>query len=384
MTNVYDVLEICLEEIEKGADVESLLIRYPEFAQELRPILQAASAAKGLSPSDPSEEILRRNRAKVLQHAAEMREAQVKRAPRLNWFAPLRRLAFTLAILVLAFFSGTNLVGAASTSLPGDELYPVKRSWERLQVIFLLDSEARKALEVDHENERIEELLELIAGNRSAGVTFSGLVTRQNGSEWLVAGIRVQISPEAELPDGSVPLLSAVRVRGSTQADGSVLAESIEILSAEDSLPEIEDESHEDDDLQNENESMAEVAAGTPIPAASQTPDDDQVEFSGVLNVGDGDFWTINGVASDVSNAEVVGTPAVGASVTVEGYFNPDGVFIVTKITFEENDSNSGSGSNSNTNSNDNANDNDASNDNTNGNDNDNDDNSGSGGGGDD
>lgn len=384
MTNVYDVLETCLEEIEKGADVESLLIRYPDFALELRPILQAASAAKGLSPADPSEEMLRRNRAKVLQHAAEMREAQVKRAPRLNWFAPLRRLAFTLAILVLVFVSGTNLVGAASTSLPGDELYPVKRSWERLQVIFLLDSEARKALEVDHENERIEELLELIAGNRSAGVTFSGLVTGQNGSEWLVAGIRVRISPDAELPDESVLLLSAVRVRGSTQADGSVLAESIEILSAEDSLPEIENELPGDDDLQNENESMADVAAGTPIPAASQTPDDDQVEFSGVLNVGDGDFWTINGVASDVSNAEVVGTPAVGASVTVEGYFNPDGVFIVTRITFEENDSNSGSGSNSNTNSNDNVNDNDALNGNTNGNDNDNDDNSGSGGGGDD
>jgi len=83
-----------------------------------------------------------------------------------------------------------------------------------------------------------------------------------------------------------------------------------------------------------------------------------------------------------VSGVEVEGTPVVGAAVTVEGYFSPDGEFIVTKIKFEEKlpGSDSGSGSNSNSNENGNSNSNDNSNDNGSGGGS----NKGSGGGGDD
>ena len=384
MTTLYDALDSCLQEIENGADVESVLVRFPDIVDELRPILLAAVNAQAISAPSPSKDVVQRNRAKILQRAVEMREERARSSFNLNWFAPVRRLAFTFVILFLVFVSGTSLVGAASTSLPGDDLYPVKRSWERLQVFFLLDAQTRKDLEVDHENERIEELLELFAGRRTADVTFSGLITRQNGNEWLVAGIRVQIAPGTELPDEAVQLNKAVRVHGSTLADGSVLAARIEILSPEDTLPEVENEPQDGEEGQNENESAS--GESTPVPEESLEPD--EVEFDGVLNVRNGDFWTINGMPADVSEAEVIGTPAVGASVTLEGYFNPDGIFIVTKIEFEETDSNSGSGSNSNTNSNDNTNDNSNDND-DNGNDdhNDNDgddDNSGSGGGGDD
>ncbi len=42
MNDIYDVLEICLQELENGADMESVLARYPELAAELRPILKAS------------------------------------------------------------------------------------------------------------------------------------------------------------------------------------------------------------------------------------------------------------------------------------------------------------------------------------------------------
>jgi hypothetical protein len=45
----------------------------------------------------------------------------------------------------------------------------------------------------------------------------------------------------------------------------------------------------------------------------------------------DGSLWTINGQPMDVSNAEIKGSPVVGAIAKVEGYFNSDGVFIVTR-----------------------------------------------------
>ena len=72
--NLYDILEICLQEIENGVDIEVILARYPEFAEELRPILQASMNAKQMAASEPSSEVVRRNRAKLLQHAAQMRE----------------------------------------------------------------------------------------------------------------------------------------------------------------------------------------------------------------------------------------------------------------------------------------------------------------------
>ncbi len=380
MNNLYDVLETCLQEIENGAEIEAVLLRHPEYADELRPLLEASLGAKKMSAPEPSNDVVRKNRAKILQHAAELRESKVKPAIRVNWIVPLRRLASTLAILILVFASGISLVGAASTSLPGENLYPVKRSWEGLQLLFTFNADLRDALKVKHENERIEELHELFANGRSAEVTFSGLVTRQTDTGWLVAGFPVVISSQTDLPSQPVPVNSAVRVEGSTQPDGSVLATSIELLPPGASLPEVEDEPGEDGDSQDEVESAPESEGETPEIAATQTSEANEIEFDGTLDILNGDFWTINGVPSDVSNAEIIGTPAVGAAVIVEGFFDTNGVFVVTKIKFEEGKSNNDNGSNSNDDTsgdhdnNDNGNDNNSNNDNDNSNDNDNDD----------
>ncbi len=364
---LIDALEVCLQEIENGAEIESVLLRYPDLADELRPILETSLRARALSVPEPSAESMRKYRAKILQRAAEMREAKIKPAPRHSWIAPLRRLAATLAVLLIVFASGTSLVGAASTSLPGDELYPVKRSWENLQLFFTFNAELYKALEVEHENERIEELRELLATRRSAEVTFSGVVTRQTGTGWLVAGIPVTISPETDLPTQPVQVNSPVRVVGVSQADDSVLALRIDLLPPGASLPVVEDDVQDDGD-----ESISESGDDAPEAVTTQTPEPPEIVFDGTLDVLDEEFWTINGVSADVSDAEVEGTPAVGAPVIVEGYFNEDGVFVVTRIIFPEEDANNNdSGSNSNDGNNENStNDND--------NENSNDDNSGS------
>lgn len=373
MNNLYDTLEICLMQIENGAEIESVLQNYPDLADELRPILEASLVAKKLSAPEPSADVVRKNRAKILQRAAELRLLKVMPAVRLNWWVPLRRLVSTLTILVLVLASGTSLVGAASTSLPGENLYPVKRSWESLQLLFTFNAKFREALEVEHENERIEELRELLAAGRSAEVTFSGLVTSQTDSGWLVAGVPVVISPQTELPAQPLPENSAVRVVGSTQPDGSVLATNIELLPPGSSLPEAEEEPGQEDDSQNENDSIPESGEDAPEFVATESPEADNIKFDGTLDILNEDFWTINGVPSDVSTAEIIGTPSVGAAVTVEGFFNERGEFVVTKIKFEEEQLNN-SGSNSNDdNSGDNDN-NDNVNDNSNDNSNDNDD----------
>lgn len=247
MNNLYEALEICLQDIEQGADVEAVLFRYPDLAEELRPILEASAGAKSLAVPAPSVEAVRRNRAKVLNHAAQIRETK-SRSSRRIWFASLRRLAVTSAVLFILFVSGTRLVGASSSSLPGDNLYPVKRTWEGLRLLLTFNGQQRETLELEHENERLHELREVLASGRSAEVDFNGLVTSQNGNEWVVAGVRVLISNQTEIRDAGIVVGSAVRVRGVTQSSDTVLAERIRLLSSDAKVPEDGHESESDND----------------------------------------------------------------------------------------------------------------------------------------
>lgn len=253
MNKLYNVLELCLQEIEQGADIDTVLFHYPDFADELRPILEASLDAKSMAAPAPSAEVVRRNRAKVLQQAAQMREARVKSSQRI-WFASLRRVTVTLTVVAALFVSGTNLVRAASTTLPGDNLYPVKRTWEDVLLLFTFNLQEREALEVEHENERLHEVRELFAEGRSEDVEFGGLVTSQNGNEWVVSpGITVLVSTQTELRAGPIVVGSAVRVEGETRSDGMVLAERIEVLPPGATLPDMEDEHEGKNEQEQDN-----------------------------------------------------------------------------------------------------------------------------------
>jgi hypothetical protein len=372
MNNLYDALEICLQDIEKGADLESVLFRYPELADELRPILETSLKAKGMAVSDPSSDVVRRNRAKLLQHAAQMREAKIQSSRRL-WSVPLRRALVTLVVVAMLFMSGTGLVRAASTTLPGDNLYPVKRTWEDVLVMLTFNIQAREALEIEHENERLEELYEIFAEGRSVRVDFAGLVTRQNGDLWLVSKVPVVITAQTDLRDPLIQIGDAVRVRGYTQSDGTVLADRLELLDAgtplpeldDDDSPEIEQERPEDEDDDNEDNS-GQGSEGEAPEAPESSSGSEELSLNGAVDSINGNILIVNSQPMDISTAEVKGTPRVGAIVKVEGYFDANGLFIVTKIEFLSSDSNSGSSTDSNDNGDDdNANDENSNDDNS-------------------
>ncbi|HKJ39277.1 MAG TPA: DUF5667 domain-containing protein, partial [Anaerolineales bacterium] len=252
MNKLYEALEVCLNEIEQGADVDTVLFRYPDLAEELRPILEASAQTRKMAVPGPSQDIVKRNRARLLQRAAEMREGQSASNSRRVWSVPLRRTLVTMMIVAILFISSTGLVRASSNTLPGDNLYPVKRTWEDVLVFFAFDSDRREELEFEHENERLEELHELFAEGRSANVDFSGYVTRLSGDEWRVNGITVIISSQTRLPDQEVLVGAAVRVRGQIQSGMNVMAERVDLLPPGSRLPEVEDDELENDDEEHE------------------------------------------------------------------------------------------------------------------------------------
>lgn len=378
MTNLYDALEMCLKEIEQGADVDTVLFRHPELSGELRPILETSAKAKAMAVPAPSEDVVRRNRAKVLQHASELREQRSAPALRRLWSVPLRRALVAFMMVAVLFVSGTGLVRASSATLPGDNLYPVKRTWERLSLLLTFDPSGREALEFDHENERLRELSELLASGRSAKVDFAGYVTRQSGTEWRVSAITVFLSADTRLPGEPVAVGDAVRVRGQTQS-GGVAAERIELLPSDSRLPQVDDDELEieaekpkDSTKVPEVEPVKPSRTETPVPAPtataapSSTPE--KVKIEGSVTSVQHNLIVVNGIVMDLRFAEdVKGTPAVGAFAKAEGYRGADGIFIVIKIEFKTPsggtvvpaNTNSGGDVNINTNDNDNNDDDD-------------------------
>lgn len=273
MTDLYEALEICLKEIEQGADIDTVLLRYPELVDKLRPILETSIKAKEFAIPAPSREVVRRNRAKLLQHAAQMRESKSKSPSHRVWSVPLRRALVTLVVVVTLFASGTGLVRASSNTLPGDNLYPVKRTWEDVQVLLAFNSQQRQALQLEQENERLDELHDLFAEGRSASVDFAGYITSQAGTEWQVSGISISISPGTQLPDKPVLVGAAVWVKGHAQSDGRVMADRIDLLPANTKLPEVNDNEMESGTEMEDNEDGYQQLQQSPaIESATETP----------------------------------------------------------------------------------------------------------------
>lgn len=236
--NLFDALEICLQALDQGADVESCLVRFPELAEELRPILVAAVRARSLSAPTVPVAVVRRGKARLLQTAAEMREQ--KKAPlvvptlpfwrRKGFFsARFTRLAFSsMAMIVFLLTGGTGLVNASTGALPGDHLYPVKRSWEGVRLIFVFDKHAKAELENEFDNERVHEIEELYTENRIAEVNFVGVIQEQKDKSWVIDGLNIRIDEKTRFTGEILPG-SVVQVMGETD-DGHIKAHSISLL----------------------------------------------------------------------------------------------------------------------------------------------------------
>ena len=331
---LFDALETCLQALEQGETIDAALARFPALAADLRPILETSLHARTLGGLPLPEGIQHRGRARLLQRAAEMREA--KHAPRRSWLVQFRPLAVAL-MLVVFFLSGTGLVRASTTSLPGDNLYPVKRTWEDVRLLFTFEKVQRVNLEMEYETERLGEIGELLAEGRIEPISFSGYVTAQTDSQWTVSGIPVAITAQTVLSGEPVTVGTAVTVYGMTTLAGSVEAHSINTVPAGTPIPtpKPEDENEPDDDEGGESLQETEPRASSDNEANDSGQDSQSGEKSkveGVIQSISGDIWIINGQSVDVNGAEIVGVPAPGVTVTIEGYVDANGVFVATKV----------------------------------------------------
>ncbi|NOH03713.1 MAG: hypothetical protein HND47_18000 [Chloroflexi bacterium] len=319
MNKLFDALEVCLREIENGTDLETALARYPDLAGELRPILKTAVKMRGMSAPEPSSETARRGRARVMRRAAEIRES--KRAPARRVIPVLPRLAISFALLIALLLSGTGILSASASALPGERLYPVKRGWENVRLFFIFDKEARELLANEFENERLHEIDELLAEGRHEMIQFAG-VFMQVKDKTYVSGLRVVLPADIQAPENG----AAVIVTGRTNAQGFIEVTSLELLPAGSIVP-----TGKPIEMESEDESG---------PAPASTPGDTggipaQYEIQGTLQAISANTLIINGVTVYISNLSTQGL-CVGMTVEVTGYYTEDGRFIATRIKAED------------------------------------------------
>ncbi len=200
---MYDILESCIQELDNNIEIEVILARYPEFARELRPILNASLQAKQMTAPAPSRDAVTRGRARLMQKVAEIREEKI--APRKRMIPLFQRLAISFALTATLLLSGTGLVGASASALPGQKLYPVKRGWEDLRLFLTFNEEKRESLEKELEQERLHEVDELLFEEEHLLVDFSGVFTHKNGLTY-VSEVQVLLPVGAEFPQEGATL----------------------------------------------------------------------------------------------------------------------------------------------------------------------------------
>jgi hypothetical protein len=279
--NLFDALEICLQALDQGADLESCLVRFPALADELRPILAAAIQARSSAVTDIPADVLRRGRARVLQAAAEMRE-QSSAAPALPFWrrqqkgffgARFYRLAITTAaMLVFLLTGGTGLVNASNNALPGDHLYPVKRGWEGVRLLFVFDSSAKVELENEFDHERVQEIEELYTKKQIAQVNFQGVVSVQNNDKWVIDGLDVAVNDDTSLGE-NIRSGSTVQIIGETD-DGVINAQRISLIATPVATPKVEPSATFEAPTQPD-------ASRTPEPTEVRNGDDNQKSEDG-------------------------------------------------------------------------------------------------------
>jgi hypothetical protein len=217
---LIDALDACLQRMEHGEPLDSVLAGYPQQDAELRPLLITAVCARSADRESIPRPILLRQRSRGLSLAADLRLGKIRYKVHRRFFRPALAVLLVIVILVM---SSNGILVASAHSIPGDSLYPLKRSVESTQLQLVSDLAQRQVLEQTFSERRVEETKSLITIRRIEDVDFTGVVTRQSGDEWLVSGIPVVINDHVNLDEG-IEIGDDIDVHGSTDPAGTVKA----------------------------------------------------------------------------------------------------------------------------------------------------------------
>ncbi|HZD10337.1 MAG TPA: DUF5667 domain-containing protein [Candidatus Binatia bacterium] len=218
-----EIIESALEQLELGLGVEDILEHYPGQEAELRAILETAAGLSDLPPL-PSAGAQETSRRRLLAEAKRLREAS---RPEQN-LSPWRRFYYSIAsVAVFLFLLGVIVIPPSRDAIPGDILYPVKRSEESLQ-LYLATAEEKEMLREEYEEERNHEVYEMIEIGRDGRAGYVGILEGMAPDRWEIGHITALID-DATVINGDPEVGARIQAHCYIK-DGRVIAESLTVL----------------------------------------------------------------------------------------------------------------------------------------------------------
>jgi len=151
----------------KGETTEQCLQRYPEYADELKPLLATALSINKLSAVEPRPEF--RDRARHQFYSA-LQKAELKKSRPLFGWAWQPRWAVTVAIALFLVLAGGGTVVASGNSMPDEPLYTVKLATEQVQLFFTRSTVSRAELYAKLADKRVAEIVSMADENKPAQI----------------------------------------------------------------------------------------------------------------------------------------------------------------------------------------------------------------------
>ena len=189
----------------QGASLKECLDQFPQYAEELEPLLEAAMGSAGSSGPVMSAEMRSRLRGWVLSEWDRQHQPRRQRWS-FSLFSSRWAMATAAAVVMLmVVIGGVGTAAAAQDAIPGTTLYPVKQLEEEARLWITRSPEVKVARYGDLVRERAQELRKL-AGRGDAQATSVAVSRMERHIKDVSLLLENQAAPAEILPMASLEL----------------------------------------------------------------------------------------------------------------------------------------------------------------------------------
>ena len=355
MKNNWDkILDECIDRINRGESVEGCLTDYPEYREELRPLLSAMLETKTAYSFEPSARGKSFHRQRFTTALVTSRERRARKRPVFTWILGWSKVwAPVAAVIVIALVGYFSLRPALMTPVMIAQHSPEGN------FVFLVSDEVNAISDFQELNLSISKVSLHLGGDEEKRIEFEPGVQMVDLSD--LQGNRAQEIWRGDVPEGEyikvflevsqvtgILLESGEEIEiklpsGKLQISKPFMVESGEVTNFVYDLtvvkagksgqyilkPQIGQSGADQDFIKVEPEEQPEAKDKSKgKPQKPGKPEEQSEEFDGIITaITDGAYnaspWTmtLEGVEGDVTVfvAELEGTPSPGAKVKVEG-----------------------------------------------------------------
>ena len=236
------ILDECLDRILfMGETPEQCLASYPQYADELKSLLEAAVMTSQVNQLEPDADFKRKARGEFL---SVVREAEPRKKPSffsIEWLSLRRGLVTGVAAVLIVLIALGGTAAASLNSMPNNFLYPVKRATEQVQLAFTFTSIGKAEAYARLANTRVNEIvymaglndgnkIEMLASSMNSDLMNVAAVSGRNTSTG--SGVTSEQPAQAFMmsaaSDQSAPATKSASNAGA--ATGGAVAESAPVI----------------------------------------------------------------------------------------------------------------------------------------------------------